>query len=1586
MKTFKSFISVSLTLIMIFGLFAIVPLKSSAAGSYEKVTSAPSDWTGDYLIVYEGGNVAFNGGLETLNVSGNKIDVTINNNAIASNATTDAAKFTIAAVSGGYSIQNASGKYVGSNTNNSNTVVSSDSALINTIEWNNNSVKITSSAGSVLRYNTSASCFRYYKSGSYSSQQPIQLYKLNSSGGDTPEPTTAAPTTAEPTTAAPTTAEPTTAVPTTVAPTTAAPSTNGAWYKASASDVHNGDTVIVTMTDGFSYYGLDNDNGTGSAPSAINLTVDSSNDTLNDTNEKIANCSWIVGRDGDNFTFSIPSDNDQKLYCTNTNNGVRVGDDTKNTFVIDNDSGYLKNTSVNRYVGVYNSQDWRCYTGTDGNISGQELRFWKYVDSSGATDPATAAPTTPEPTTAPSPLGEKTDVINREFTGVESGSTSYTDWTGTGASGAVYAGNSAGQHDAVQLRTTNSNSGIVTTTSGGKVKKITVTWNSNTQNSKKLLVYGKDTPYSSAEDLYSTNASTKGTSLGEIVYGTTELEISETYKYIGVRSNDGAMWIDEIQITWKDTFNNPTHTVTWNNWDGDTIKTDTVEEGESYSYSGVTPAKDSTAQYNYDFTGWKREGDDNLYTDSFPSITSDTTFTAQFEQSARTYTVTWKNGENTLETDTVGYDATPEYNGEAQTKEKDAQYTYTFDGWQSSIDNQVYTAAQLPNVKEDVTYTAHFAETLNTYTVYWLREDSSLIRADDNVAYGTTPAFGEDPTKAATDDYYYVFTGWTPEVTSVTGDAYYTATFQEKSKHETFDNIDCPFTERPDDVSYDSWSGKVGASSAVYAGNTSGENGTIKMRGSDNSGIVTTSSGGKVTNVKVIWNSATASGRTLQVYGKTSAYTSAANLYNEDNRGTLIGSIVYDGTQTMNLAVNGNYTFIGLRSASSAMYIDEIEITWAPSVSTVTWKNGNTVLEEDTDVAFGSYPSYDGETPTKAEDVYNTYTFDGWQSSADNQVYAAGSLPKISSDVTYTAHFAGTAKTYTVRWLDHDSTVLATQSYEAGQTPSYPNENPEAYYDDTYRYTFTGWTPAITDVTSDKDYTAEYSKTAINYYNVTWYNYDGTELDHRDYPEGQTPKYYGERPYKPDDANYRYVFSGWSPALDVLIGPNVTYTAQFTRVDKTSSILPMDTDVVSKMENSYYLYNGELLVLGETNGFSVDGDKLKLGDSVVADVEESDTQHLGDTVYVNGIGTSDKPYEFYPNYIYGKSTGDISGYHNNINISDYNPGDGFVGYSRINVGDSLVSFMAEPSVSQATFNGYVGVGMNNYGYNYVNENAVAYNGHGPYEFGYDGEVGYNNQYTLYYSGGNDSGAYVFTTVHPEYIARYYRRIPEKEPDIFEKGHIEYFLDDDDFIYSYSNGVFTKITEEETVTTELINRALTPSGFDAIFNYNNPLIPDFNNQYYGGRLLGFQKKLTNLGVEEENSDSLRFMTVLSSKVLKKLYNDDNADFGYVFAAVEGDYKNSINIEKLTVDKGNKYSCKNTTNTLSGSFGDKDFDSTEYKYITAGVDEIKEGYTLAVRFYITYKGETHYITYKADYPTGNKSGFAFYSSDYIEEPEP
>ena len=140
------------------------------------------------------------------------------------------------------------------------------------------------------------------------------------------------------------------------------------------------------------------------------------------------------------------------------------------------------------------------------------------------------------------------DVINLEFIGIESYS-SYTSWSGkTGISDAVYAGQSHKNGDAIQLRATNP-SGIVTTTSGGKVKKVVVEWASNTSNTRTLTIYGKNTAYSSAADLYGDD--TKGTKIGTIVKGTsTELEVVGDYEYIGFLAN-GAMYINEIKIYWE---------------------------------------------------------------------------------------------------------------------------------------------------------------------------------------------------------------------------------------------------------------------------------------------------------------------------------------------------------------------------------------------------------------------------------------------------------------------------------------------------------------------------------------------------------------------------------------------------------------------------------------------------------------------------------------------------------------------------------------------------------------------------------------------------------------------------------------------------------------------------------------------------------------------------------------------------------------------------------------------------------------------------------------------------------------------------
>ena len=139
------------------------------------------------------------------------------------------------------------------------------------------------------------------------------------------------------------------------------------------------------------------------------------------------------------------------------------------------------------------------------------------------------------------------DVINQEATGVSN--TNYKDVSVTGTSGAVYAINCAGDKGSVQLRS-KSNSGIVTTNSGGKAKKVTIEWNSGTQKDRTLDIYGSNQPYNSPKDLY--NASTDGDKLGSIVMGTsTTLDITGDYEYIAMRSQSGAMYLTSITIAWE---------------------------------------------------------------------------------------------------------------------------------------------------------------------------------------------------------------------------------------------------------------------------------------------------------------------------------------------------------------------------------------------------------------------------------------------------------------------------------------------------------------------------------------------------------------------------------------------------------------------------------------------------------------------------------------------------------------------------------------------------------------------------------------------------------------------------------------------------------------------------------------------------------------------------------------------------------------------------------------------------------------------------------------------------------------------------
>ena len=125
-------------------------------------------------------------------------------------------------------------------------------------------------------------------------------------------------------------------------------------------------------------------------------------------------------------------------------------------------------------------------------------------------------------------------------------------------------------------------------------------------------------------------------------------------------------------------------------------------------------------------------------------------------------------------------------------------------------------------------------------------------------------------------------------------------------------------------TTYKDFSGVSFTSDAVYAGNNGKtSSGGIQLRSKNSSGIVCTASGGTLVSISITVESGS---NTLDVYGKTTAYSSAADLYDSSKQGTKIGS--KNTTGSISLTNPGNYSFIGLRSNNGALYLTDITVVW----------------------------------------------------------------------------------------------------------------------------------------------------------------------------------------------------------------------------------------------------------------------------------------------------------------------------------------------------------------------------------------------------------------------------------------------------------------------------------------------------------------------------------------------------------------------------------------------------------------------------------------------------------------------------------
>ena len=200
------------------------------------------------------------------------------------------------------------------------------------------------------------------------------------------------------------------------------------------------------------------------------------------------------------------------------------------------------------------------------------------------------------------------------------------------------------------------------------------------------------------------------------------------------------------------------------NYDDTVLYANTIPYGGNAVYEGEKPKRPSSNTTFYSFSGWDK---------SLENIIVDTTFHAQYSETTRKYNISFINyDDEVLETQNLEYDSMPIYGGRTPTRPSSDQYSYTFSNW----------SPEITKVSSDAVYKAEYLSTTNKYTVTWVVDGAVTT---EEYEYGEIPTFKGSTEKARTAEYSYTFTGWEPNIESVSSDVTYTAQYSSSRNFYT---------------------------------------------------------------------------------------------------------------------------------------------------------------------------------------------------------------------------------------------------------------------------------------------------------------------------------------------------------------------------------------------------------------------------------------------------------------------------------------------------------------------------------------------------------------------------------------------------------------------------------------------------------------------------------------------------------------------------------------------------------------------------------------------------------------------------------